>query len=437
MGCLRTYAVAVTACLTLLVAGSPAVVFAQNMDCSIIFPAKPLTAEGLATPYQLIATDPANGPCNEANSAQSAFVQAAIFDPATHQISVYNPLVIDYGTQAAVPPVLPTLPANAVVALWFGFNGDNLTQRTLAINPTTLTDSHCVNGTVGSVFGQFSYCNAVAFFAAANVAIERRHLHVPGRGMGNDGRACPTVRSFSIVDQDQSDNLPVTYLVTPDGLFAQNTVANALSLTGAKKFGNPSDNGLLDRFVDPSLGCTPWKGADLADPGQTVPALPLNELQARSHVFFQALIPAGDPMVLDNNGKPNLRKLNLYRQGVDQPQVRWLGQASTAAYCHSMMRQQTNSLLRRQTQLTGAPSPVASLGTNLFTFMAARLVGSYQILSCESFGVQNHISVTTDGDGVATGATINLPTAGGRRAGWGMDSTATFADDADSDADSE
>jgi len=69
--------------------------------------------------------------------------------------------------------------------------------------------------------------------------------------------------------------------------------------------------------------------------------------------------------------------------------------------------------------------------------MAARLVGSYQILSCESFGVQNHISVTTDGDGVATGATINLPTAGGRRAGWGMDSTATFADDADSDADSE
>jgi len=179
MGCPRTYAVAATACLILLVAGSPAAVFAQNMDCSIILPANPLTAEGLATPYQLIATDPANGPCNEANSAQSAFVQAAIFDPATHQISVYNPLVIDYGTQAAVLPVIPTLPANAVVALWFGFNGNNLTQRTLAINPTTLTDSHCVNGTVGSVFGQFSYCNAVAFFAAANAAIERSRLHVP------------------------------------------------------------------------------------------------------------------------------------------------------------------------------------------------------------------------------------------------------------------
>src|SRR5882724_6324061 len=111
MGCLRTNAAAATACLILLVAGSPAVVFAQNMDCSIILPANPLTAEGLATAYELIATDPANGPCNEGNSNQSAFVQAAIFDPATREISVYNPLVIDYGTQPALPPVVPTLPA--------------------------------------------------------------------------------------------------------------------------------------------------------------------------------------------------------------------------------------------------------------------------------------------------------------------------------------
>lgn len=431
MKCLRRNAVvAATACLILLAAGSPAAIDAQNMDCSIIFPANPLTAEGLATPYQLIATDPGNGPCNEGNSNQSAFVQAAIFDPATRQISIYNPLVIDYGTQPAAPPVIPTLPANAVVALWFGFNGNNLTQRTLTTNPTTLSDSHCVNGIVGSVFGQFSYCNAVAFFAAANAAIYRGQLLVPRRGMGNDGRVCPTVRSFSIVDQDQSDNLPVTYLVTPGGLFAQNTAANVSSLTGAKKFGNPSDNGLLDRFVDPALGCTPWKGADLADPGQSLPALPLNELQARSRVFHQALIPADDPMVLDSQGNPSLAKLNLYRQGVDQPEVRWLGQASTAAYCRSMMHQQSNALLRRQTQLTGWPSPVASLGNSLFTFMAARLVASYQILSCESFGVPNHVTVTADANGVAIGATIALPTTGGGRA-------PTSTDDADSDADSE
>jgi len=213
--------------------------------------------------------------------------------------------------------------------------------------------------------------------------------------------------------------------MTPDGLFAQNTAANAATLVGAKKFGNPSDNGLLNRFVDPALGCTPWKAADLADPGQTVPALPLNELQARYRVDFQALIPAGDPMVLDNNGNPSLAKLNLYRQGVDQPQVRWLGQASTAAYCYSRMRQQSAALLRRQTQLTGASSPVASLGTNLFTFMAARLAASYDILGCQSFGVRNRVTVTTDSNGVATAATITPPTSRGGGGGERDDDAGT------------
>src|SRR5258706_3370709 len=274
MKCLKSNAAAATACLMLLLAGALGIASAQNMDCSIIVPANPFTAEGLATPYQLTATDEGNGPCNEANPAQSAFVQAAIFDRATRQISIYNPLVVDAGTQPAVTPVIPTLPANTVVAIWFGFNGNNLTQQAPTDAPNTLADSHCVNGTHGSVFGQFSHCNAVAFFAMANHAIDGRLLHVPRRGLGNDGRACPTVRSFSIVDQDQSDNLPVTYLVTTDGSFAQHTALNAVNLTGAQKFGNPRDNGLLDRFVDPALGCTPWKAADLADPGQSVPALP-------------------------------------------------------------------------------------------------------------------------------------------------------------------
>src|SRR6266700_2845273 len=54
----------------------------DNPDCSLVIPANPLTAQGLATPYQLVATDPAKGPCNEANTNQSAFVQAAVLDPA-------------------------------------------------------------------------------------------------------------------------------------------------------------------------------------------------------------------------------------------------------------------------------------------------------------------------------------------------------------------
>jgi hypothetical protein len=50
---------------------------AVNGDCTLIVPARPLSAKGLATPYQLVATDAANGPCNEANKAQAAAHQAA------------------------------------------------------------------------------------------------------------------------------------------------------------------------------------------------------------------------------------------------------------------------------------------------------------------------------------------------------------------------
>src|SRR5579883_2101920 len=178
---------------------------AVNMDCTLLVPANPLTAQGLATPYQLSATNPANGPCNEANANQSAFVQGVIYDPATGAFSVYNPLVIDQGTQPAVAPTMPTLPQGAVVGLWFGFNGNNL--RLKGATRTTLRQGRCVNGLPGSVFGQFAYCNAPAFFADANQGIAAGKVQVPALQMAKDGKPCPTVRDFSVVDQDQSDNV--------------------------------------------------------------------------------------------------------------------------------------------------------------------------------------------------------------------------------------
>ena len=54
-------------------AGPPPVNNANpNPNCTLIVPANPLTAAGLATPYQLTATNAGNGPCNEANANQSA-----------------------------------------------------------------------------------------------------------------------------------------------------------------------------------------------------------------------------------------------------------------------------------------------------------------------------------------------------------------------------
>src|SRR5580700_5468342 len=89
-------------------AAAPAV---PNPNCTLIVPKNALTAAGLATPFQLVATDPGQGACNESNAAQAAFVQGAVFDPATGAISIYNPLVIDKGDNPLVPPVVPTLPA--------------------------------------------------------------------------------------------------------------------------------------------------------------------------------------------------------------------------------------------------------------------------------------------------------------------------------------
>lgn len=105
---------------------------AANVSCKIIVPAHPLSAAGLATPYQLTGprgtTAGASG-CTMANAASlGAFVQATILDPVTGKLSVYEPLVITKGTRPAVAPVRPRLPKGAVVTIDFGFNGAKLTQ---------------------------------------------------------------------------------------------------------------------------------------------------------------------------------------------------------------------------------------------------------------------------------------------------------------------
>ncbi len=383
----------------------------DNTDCSLIVPPNPLTAQGLATPYQLVATNPANGPCHEANPAQAAFVQGAIIDPRTGQISVYNPLVIDQGSQPAIQPTPPNLPQGAVVALWFGFNGNNLM---LQDDNGSLNQGRCVNGVNGSIFGQFAYCNAPAFFAAANFDIRIGRLKVPAIGTAKDGQPCPTSRDFSIVDQDQSDNVVTEYLVTADGRIAQMTAANVAALQGAQVQTNGSDERLLSVAVDSALGCTPWMAPDLADPGHTVPALPLNELQAAAHQAAPvALVPLGDPMVLNNN-RPSLNKLNAYRRGVDQQPARSQAGASTATYCQNMVNIAPARLQLDQQLTQGRPSPDAGAANSLFTFLAQRFVASYQNLNCQALINQpDPISVTTDANGVATAATINVPNGNG------------------------
>lgn len=381
---------------------------ALNGDCTLIVPANPLTAQGLATPYQLVATDPDNGPCNEANAGQAAFVQAAVIDPASGQISVYDPLVIDQGTQPAMPPVVPNLPNGGIVGIWFGFNGNNLI---LQGTDNSLQDGTCINGIDGSIFGQFAYCNGVAFFQTANRAIQAGKLVPPPLGRAKDGLICPTVRDFAVVDMDQSDNVTTTYLVTGSGQTAQMNAANVAALQNAQTQVNGSDNRLLAVALDGALGCKPWMAPDLANPGQVATALPLNELQAAENQAAPvALVPLGDPMVLVNNNTSR-NKMNTYRAGVDQPMARGqMNTASTRTYCSNLLAIGPQRMLldARLTKVRPSPDPAAA--NTLFTFLAQRFVATFEAngLNCTKLLDQHDpITVKTDGNGVAINATIN------------------------------
>lgn len=207
---------------------------AQTFNCDIEVPPNPLTAEGLATPYKVSGCNQVSAsqrmPVDFANfwkidfANQGSFVEAAILDPATGAISIYNPLVINNGMQEGsgfITPVVPTLPANAVVGIWFGSNALTITL--------TGTTQGCVNGDGGSIFGQFAYCNGPEFFAAAQTAIAAGLLKVPPVGTASiaTGQACPSVRDFRVVDMDQSDNVDTTYLLIDGKVLAQNTPANS------------------------------------------------------------------------------------------------------------------------------------------------------------------------------------------------------------------
>jgi hypothetical protein len=372
-----------------------------NPNCTLVVPANPLSAQGLATPYRMTATDSAQGACKESDTAQSAFVQATIIDPATGKLSVYDPLVVDQGARPAVQPVTPRLPARAVVGIWFGYNADNLTLRD---TNGSLRQGKCVNGLNGSVFGQYAYCNAPAFFTAANAAITAKKLTVPALGTASDGMPCMSTRDFALIDQDQSDNVTTQYLTTADGRTAQSTAANKARMANAQKLANPSDNALLDAFVDPALGCKPWTAPDLADNGAMVTSLAMDELQANAHQGApSALIPLNNPMTLANE-MFSTAKTNLYRAGVDQPALP-AGQTPTD-YCRNMDTMQAARLQKDMQVLAAQGSPAPTEADSLYTFMGMRLQQSFDNLKCDNFGLTNPVSKLDMKGDVVVGVTF-------------------------------
>src|SRR5690348_3981152 len=282
---------------------------ADSTNCTVTVPDRPLTAQGLATPWVL------GDGCTWANGGtEGVFIDATILAP-NGQIQVYNPLVINQGTTPAVAPVAPTIAAGSQVILSLGFNGN-----ALALVGAGAQQGNCIDAFGNSLMNQTPQCNAANFYRLANAEIARGTLTVPPAGTGNDGQACQTTRDFGMIDQDQSDNAVASYLFDPaTGKSAQATAANAGAMANATVEQNGSDNGLLDKFLDPALGCTAFTAPNTTNPNGSSASQALNELSARANQKGTiALLPVNNPQLLVG-GQFSIGKTNAYRIETDQP----------------------------------------------------------------------------------------------------------------------
>jgi hypothetical protein len=360
-------------------------------NCVLIIPADPLSAQGLATPYQLTgpqgASPQASG-CTMANAANlGAFAQATIVEPGGH-VAEYDPLVITMGTTPAVTPPVPVIPPGSVITIDTGFQGNILTD---AGPGGALFDQ----GLPGSPFGQVAFANGPAFFAAARA----EGVKPPVLGVSPaDGQTCPTVHDFSLVDQDPSDNVTTQYLVTGTGQTALDTPANAAALPGATPVNNGSDNLLLDHFVDPAIGCqgSEFTVPSLSSPGTTEATQATDELLADANQHAPvALVPPNDPMTtvgadadINAGQQPtaanlSLAKTDLYRAGVGQHLLLSSPVQAAISFCRGLQTTGAPRLAKDAPSETG-PSPAA--GMTLAQFLAQRYANSLTLLNCALFG---------------------------------------------------
>src|SRR6478736_8716909 len=372
---------------------------ADSTNCTVTVPDRPLTAQGLATPWVL------GDGCTWANGGtEGVFIDATILAP-NGQIQVYNPLVINQGTTPAMAPTPPTIAAGSQVILSLGFNGN-----ALALVGAGAQQGNCIDAFGNSLINQTPQCNAANFYRLANAEIAQGTLTVPPAGTGQDGQACQTTRDFALIDQDQSDNAVASYLFDPaTGQSAQATAANAGAMANATVEQNGSDNGLLDKFLDPALGCTPFTAPNPTNPYGSSASQALNELSARvNQKGTLALLPVNNPQLLVG-GNFSIGKTNAYRVETDQPRLAATTSTSrnAARYCQNMVNIQAPRLKLDAAMETGTASPVPALGNNLANFLAARLSGSFGNLNCQNFGLTNPVTLTVDGNGVATAATFN------------------------------
>jgi len=224
--------------------------------------------------------------CDQSNPNEISFVEGLIYDRDKKSFSIYNPLIINYGTHPAINPTPPLLPTNATIGLWFGSN-NNLIQLT----GPGVTQGKCIYGVIVggqlSLFGQFAYCNAPHFFSIVNAT----KPFIPPLGKTKVGTPCLSTRHFGLVDADSSDNVLTKYIVTGNKQLAQYSTSNLImilnkttasssstSSLSTMTVSNGGDERLLTLLQDIE-GCSGFTAPDLANNNVMTGSLALNELQ--------------------------------------------------------------------------------------------------------------------------------------------------------------
>jgi hypothetical protein len=404
---------------------APAASTTSSTTCDIIVPANPLTAQGLATPYRLTGPNgmtPAQSGCEMSNAAKlGAFVQATILDPATGALSVYEPLVITQGTKPDTPGMKlnpPVIPADAVVTIDFGFNGADLVQ--VGATPTTLADAGCVSGQAGSSFGPTSFCNGANFFNAVQQAERKGLLKVPSPGTSNaivpsggdlgTGQSCPVIRNFEVAGLDPGESVTTTYLLNPlTGQTAQDNSTYESYIAGATLLHGNSANVVLDQYVDPILGCTPFEAPDLSNANAPNFSEALDEIAAGAYQpKTAALVPENDKVVMDG-GQPDPVKTDRYREELGQPLISGQSDKTSdpATYCQNLVDIQAPFLAANQRLLATSQSPVTATADNLLTFLANDLSASFTSLGCQEFHLTNPVTLKRSSAGMTIAATFD------------------------------
>jgi hypothetical protein len=315
-----------------------------------------------------------------AAAARAGLVRATILDPATGALAVYTPVVVPEGTRPAAAPPVPQLPPGAIVTIDFGSPDMDLAPA--GATSGALAQGHCVSG-ASLVSSVVSSCNGVAFFTAALPLMRAGRLHLPPAGTSatmvatggraGTGRACPNVRNFEAAGQDQG--------------------------VGA----------LVDVFLDPAFGCTPFTAPDLAHGNAPATSLALDELlAARNEPKVAALIPESE-MARDAGGRLDPARTSAYRAELGQPAISARNDRydSPAAYCQNMVNIQTPFLAANTDVLAAAPAPAPAAASNLLTYLASRLSTAFGRLGCRQFGLTDPVTVIRDAAGTARSATFD------------------------------